>query len=188
VGDVAAGFLPGHGRHGVAECDALFEGGQDGEFHGAAQGGLADEQAGQGGSRRRGHPPREPPGSPGALLHRGLLRTAHARSRARGPSKPLGRFRSSAATRCLPPAGADACSGGRWRVQGASGCCVRCRAGRRWVMSPVRQPSPVFQVVSQLRADLGRRAALVRACRSPSSPSRGVPLGLVHKSVHKTGL
>ena len=29
------------------------------------------------------------PGSPGALLHRGPLRTAHARSRARGPSKPL---------------------------------------------------------------------------------------------------
>ena len=37
------------------------------------------------------------PGSPGALLHRGPLRTAHARSRARGPSKPLGRFRWSAA-------------------------------------------------------------------------------------------
>ena len=31
------------------------------------------------------------PGSPGALLHRGPLRTAHARSRAHGPSKPLGR-------------------------------------------------------------------------------------------------
>ena len=29
------------------------------------------------------------PGSPGALLHRGPLRTAHARSRARGPGKPL---------------------------------------------------------------------------------------------------
>ena len=28
------------------------------------------------------------PGSPGALLHRGPLRTTHARSRARGPSKP----------------------------------------------------------------------------------------------------
>ena len=34
------------------------------------------------------------PGSPGALLHRGPLRTAHARSRARGPGKPLGRFGS----------------------------------------------------------------------------------------------
>jgi len=48
--------------------------------------------------RRRppGVPVRQPgslPGSPGALLHRGPLRTAHARSRARGPSKPLGRFR-----------------------------------------------------------------------------------------------
>ncbi|MGP0024233.1 MAG: helix-turn-helix domain-containing protein, partial [Streptosporangiaceae bacterium] len=37
------------------------------------------------------------PGSPGALLHRGPLRTTHARSRARGPSKPLGRFRCSVA-------------------------------------------------------------------------------------------
>ena len=33
------------------------------------------------------------PGSPGALLHRGPLRTAHARSRARGPGKSLGRPR-----------------------------------------------------------------------------------------------
>ena len=31
------------------------------------------------------------PGSPGALLHRGPLRTAHARSRAHGPGKPPGR-------------------------------------------------------------------------------------------------
>ena len=64
------------------------------------------------------------PGSPGALLHRGPLRTTHARSRARGPSKPVGRFRSSAA-RCLPPAGADVCSGGRWRVRGVFACCAR---------------------------------------------------------------
>ena len=64
------------------------------------------------------------PGSPGALLHRGPLRTMHARSRARGPSKPLGRFRLSAA-RCFPPAGADVCSGGRWRVRGVSACCAR---------------------------------------------------------------
>ncbi|MGO9778369.1 MAG: helix-turn-helix domain-containing protein, partial [Streptosporangiaceae bacterium] len=42
------------------------------------------------------------PGSPGALLHRGPLRTTHARSRARGPSKPLGRFRCSVAPRCFP--------------------------------------------------------------------------------------
>src|SRR3989440_1347301 len=48
VGDVAGGLGAGHGWHGVAEGDALLEGGQDGEFHGAAQGGLADEQAGQG--------------------------------------------------------------------------------------------------------------------------------------------
>src|SRR6516162_5875478 len=48
VGDVAGGLLPGHGGHGVAEGDALLECGQDSEFHGAAQGGLAYEQAGQG--------------------------------------------------------------------------------------------------------------------------------------------
>ena len=65
------------------------------------------------------------PGSPGALLHRGPLRTAHARSRAHGPSKPLGRFSSSAASRCFPPSGAGFCSGGRCRVRGVSGCCAR---------------------------------------------------------------
>ena len=65
------------------------------------------------------------PGSPGALLHRGPLRTAHARSRARGPSKPLGRFSSSAASRCFSPSGAGLCSGGRWRVRGVFGCCAR---------------------------------------------------------------
>ena len=51
---------------------------------------------------------------------------------ARGPSKPLGRFRSSAAARCFRPAGADVCSGGRWRVRGVFSCCVRrwaCRGG-----------------------------------------------------------
>ena len=72
------------------------------------------------------------PGSPGALLHRGPLRTAHARSRARGPSKPLGRFRLSAASRCFLPSGAGSCSGGRCRVRGVSGCCARrwaCRGG-----------------------------------------------------------
>ena len=72
------------------------------------------------------------PGSPGALLHRGPLRTAHARSRARGPGKPLGRFSSSAASRCFSPSGAGFCSGGRCRVRGVFGCCVRrwaCRGG-----------------------------------------------------------
>src|SRR6516162_2259423 len=72
------------------------------------------------------------PGSPGALLHRGPLRTAHARSRARGPGKPLGRFSSSAASRCFPPSGAGFCSGGRWRVRGVFGGCARhwaCRGG-----------------------------------------------------------
>ena len=72
------------------------------------------------------------PGSPGALLHRGPLRTAHARSRARGPSKPLGRFSSSAASRCFSPSGAGFCSGGRCRVRGVFGCCARhwaCRGG-----------------------------------------------------------
>ena len=65
------------------------------------------------------------PGSPGALLHRGPLRTAHARSRARGPGKPLGRFSSSAALRCFSPSGAGFCSGGRCRVRGVFGCCAR---------------------------------------------------------------
>jgi hypothetical protein len=65
------------------------------------------------------------PGSPGALLHRGPLRTAHARSRARGPGKPLGRFSSSAASRCFPPSGAGFCSGGRCCVRGVFGCCAR---------------------------------------------------------------
>ena len=65
------------------------------------------------------------PGSPGALLHRGPLRTAHARSRAHGPGKPLGRFSSSAASRCFPPSGAGFCSGGRCRVRGVFGCCAR---------------------------------------------------------------
>jgi putative transposase len=65
------------------------------------------------------------PGSPGALLHRGPLRTAHARSRARGPGKPLGRFSSSAASRCFSPSGAGFCSGGRCRARGVSGCCAR---------------------------------------------------------------
>ena len=74
----------------------------------------------------------ELPGSPGALLHRGPLRTAHARSRARGPGKPLGRFSSSAASRCFSPSGAGFCSGGRCRVRGVFGCCARhwaCRGG-----------------------------------------------------------
>ena len=72
------------------------------------------------------------PGSPGALLHRGPLRTAHARSRAHGPSKPLGRFSSSAVSRCFLPSGAGFCSGGRCRARGVSGCCARhwaCRGG-----------------------------------------------------------
>jgi peptide/nickel transport system substrate-binding protein len=43
------------------------------------------------------------PGSPGALLHRGPLRTGHARSRAHGPSKPPGRFQVICCT-TAPPA------------------------------------------------------------------------------------
>jgi putative transposase len=81
------------------------------------------------------------PGSPGALLHRGPLRTAHARSRAHGPGKPLGRFRLSAAARCFPRAGADVCSGGRWRVRGVFSCCVGRWACRGGLGSPPRSPS-----------------------------------------------
>ncbi len=40
VGDVAGGLGGGHGGHGVAQADPLVEGGQDGELHGAAQGGC----------------------------------------------------------------------------------------------------------------------------------------------------
>src|SRR6266581_9584891 len=47
VGDVPAGLLGGHGGHGVAQGDPLVQGGQDAEAEHAAQGGLADEQAGQ---------------------------------------------------------------------------------------------------------------------------------------------
>ena len=48
VVDVVAGLVAGHGVHGVAHGDALVEGGEDPEFDHAAEGGLADEQAGQG--------------------------------------------------------------------------------------------------------------------------------------------
>ena len=47
VGDVSGGLLGGHGGHGVAQGDPLVQGGQDAEAEHAAQGGLADEQAGQ---------------------------------------------------------------------------------------------------------------------------------------------
>ena len=47
VADVAAGFLAGHRRHRVSQRGALLQGGEHGELHGAPQGGLADEQAGE---------------------------------------------------------------------------------------------------------------------------------------------
>lgn len=47
VGGVAGGLGGGRARHRVARGGALFEGGQDGEFHGASEGGLAGQQAGQ---------------------------------------------------------------------------------------------------------------------------------------------
>src|SRR6266496_1762248 len=47
MGDVPAGLLGGHGGHGVAQGDPLVQGGQDAGAEHAAQGGLADEQAGQ---------------------------------------------------------------------------------------------------------------------------------------------
>ena len=47
VGDVPAGLLGGHGGHGVAQGDPLVQGGQHAEPQHPAQGGLADEQAGQ---------------------------------------------------------------------------------------------------------------------------------------------
>ena len=56
VGDVAGGLCLGHAGHGVAQGCPLLQGGEDGELHGAAQGGLADEEAGQ----------------RGVLVHRGV--------------------------------------------------------------------------------------------------------------------
>jgi SRSO17 transposase len=88
--------------------------------------------------RRKISGPAELPGSPGALLHRGPLRTAHARSRARGPSKPLGRFRCLAEQygACVPFRRTAAVAG-RWHVRGVSGCRVRrCLAGGRGPGSP----------------------------------------------------
>ena len=57
----------------------------------------------------------------------GPLRTAHARSRAHGPGKPLGRFGLSAAPWCFPLSGA-VCSVGRLRVRGCP--LAPCGAGR----------------------------------------------------------
>jgi hypothetical protein len=88
--------------------------------------------------RRRRGPVRQPrslPGSPGALLHRGPLRTAHARSRARGPSKPLGRFRWLAVVaRCFLLPRRPTAAAGRSRVRGVSGSYVR------WCLAGCRQP------------------------------------------------
>ena len=47
VGDVVAGLLGRHCRHRVAQRDALFEGCEGTHAHLAAQGGLADQQAGK---------------------------------------------------------------------------------------------------------------------------------------------
>jgi hypothetical protein len=47
VVDVAGGFGGGHAAEGVADGDALVEGGQDAEFHHAFEGGLADEDDGE---------------------------------------------------------------------------------------------------------------------------------------------
>ena len=54
VAQVAGGLFVGHGRHRVAQPDALVERGQHAEFHSPPQGGLADEQAGRTGLRNRG--------------------------------------------------------------------------------------------------------------------------------------
>lgn len=47
VCDVAASLSRGHAGHGVTQRGPLLQRGQDGEFHGPAQGRLPDEQAGQ---------------------------------------------------------------------------------------------------------------------------------------------
>jgi hypothetical protein len=100
-------------------------------------------------------PPAQPtPGSPGTLPCRGPLRTTHARSRARGPGKPLGRFRLSAASRCCPPAGAFSWSGCRWRARGAFACSVRPRArhGGPGSPPPLHLSDRVFTVWHPRRA------------------------------------
>ena len=88
--------------------------------------------------RRKISDPAELPGSPSALLHRGPLRTAHARSHARGPSKPLGRFRCLAGRHgACPPFRRVVAVAGRWRVRGVSGDGVRrCLAGCGGLGSP----------------------------------------------------
>src|SRR5204863_2594181 len=48
VADVAGGLFGGHGGQGVAQGDALVEGGQDAQFDLSAEGGLADQEAGEG--------------------------------------------------------------------------------------------------------------------------------------------
>ena len=60
---------------------------------------------------------------------------------ARGPSKPPGRFRSSAAPRGFPRAGADVSPGCRWRVRGVFVCFVRRWACRGGPGSPPRSPA-----------------------------------------------
>jgi hypothetical protein len=69
-----------------------------------------------------------PPGRWSALLRPTPLRTVHARSRAHGPSKPRGRFRSLVEARCLPPSGRVCPCGCRWRVRGVSVHRVACWA------------------------------------------------------------
>ena len=63
------------------------------------------------------HQRSEGPGSPGALLHRGPSGcTVHARSRAHGPGKPRGRFRSCCAAlqSCIASAVPASTGGGSW--------------------------------------------------------------------------
>ena len=91
---------------------------------------------------KEGRALRTGPGSGDALLRRRPLRTVHARSRAHGPSRPLGVLGSSAVVpRCFLLSGWSFWSGRRPRVRGVFvgraapwACC-------RGLGSPLRSPS-----------------------------------------------
>ena len=53
VGDVAGGFLAGHGGHGVAQSHPLLQGGEDGEFHGRRRVGWPTSRQASGESASR---------------------------------------------------------------------------------------------------------------------------------------
>ncbi len=113
------------------------------------------------------------PGSPGALLHRGLSGPRVPLIAARGPSKPLGRFRSSAAARCFPPPGRMSApvAGGVYEVCSLAAC----GAGRVVVDQVVRRDrllgdpqEPVFPALGGLRWLVGGQQVFPHRLHRPS--------------------